>query len=107
MIGLGTSGTFEGLSEYFKSQDPNIHMVGIEPALCPVYSGGTAGVHKIGGIGPGMITDNFERARGRVDEILLVEDEVAYDWARDVTRKEGIIARRDLGGDVVGRERAC
>ena len=102
VIGLGTSGTFEGLSSYFKSMDKNIHMVGIEPALSPVYSGGKAGVHKIGGIGPGMITDNFERARSRVDEILLVEDEVAFDWARVVTRKEGIIAGPTSGATLWG-----
>lgn len=77
-------------------------MVGVEPALSPVYSGGEAGVHKIGGIGPGMITDNFERARDRVDEILLVEDEVAYDWARLVTKKEGIIAGPTSGATLWG-----
>ncbi len=102
VIGLGTSGTFEGLSKYFKDQDPNIHMVGIEPALSPVYSGGKAGVHKIGGIGPGMITDNFERARKRVDEILLVEDDVAFDFARRVTIKEGLIAGPTSGATLWG-----
>jgi cysteine synthase len=102
VIGLGTSGTFEGLSSYFKSQDETISMVGVEPALSPVYSGGKPGVHKIGGIGPGMVTDNFERARKNVDEILLVKDEVAYDWARLVTRKEGLIAGPTSGATLWG-----
>ena len=102
VIGLGTSGTFEGLSAYFKKQDKDIRMVGVEPALSPVNSGGKPGVHKIGGIGPGMITDNFERARERVDEILLVEDDIAYEWARKVTLKEGLIAGPTSGATLWG-----
>ncbi len=104
VIGLGTSGTFEGLSKFFKDKNPDIYMVGVEPAKSPVYSGGEPGVHKIGGIGPGMVTDNFDRARERVDEILLVEDEVAYEWARRVTRKEGLIAGPTCGATLWGAD---
>jgi cysteine synthase len=102
VIGLGTCGTFEGLSRYFKEQNPNIHMVGVEPAGSPVYSGGSQGEHRINGIGPGMITENFERSRDRVDEILLVEDDVAFDWARKVTLKEGVIVGPTSGVTVWG-----
>lgn len=102
VIGMGTCGTFEGLSKYFKDQDPNIHMVGIEPKKSPVNSGGEAGVHKIGGIGPGMITDNYRRSKDRVDEIMLVEDDVAFEWARTVTRKEGLIAGPTSGSTLWG-----
>jgi len=102
VIGLGTSGTFEGLSNFFKEKNPTIRMIGVEPAGSPVYSGGERGAHKIGGIGPGMITENFERARQNVDEILLCEDDTAYDWARKITRAEGLIAGPTSGATVWG-----
>ena len=52
-----------------------------EPANSPVYSGGQLGKHKIIGVGPGFITENFQRSRQNIDEIVLVEDEAAFDCA--------------------------
>jgi cysteine synthase A len=92
VIGLGTSGTVEGLSRYFKQQNPAIRIVGFEPAASPVYSGGAMGKHKLVGIGPGFVPDNFERARERVDEILLVRDDDAFAMTQRLARTEGILA---------------
>ncbi len=91
VIGLGTSGTFDGLSSYFRKKDPNIRIVGFEPALSPVYSGGKQGKHRIIGIGPGFITGNFQRSRSNLDELVLVEDETAYEWVRLIAKKEGVL----------------
>lgn len=91
VIGLGTSGTFDGLSRYFRKKDPNIRIVGFEPASSPVYSGGEQGKHKIIGIGPGFITENFQRSRSNLDELLLVEDGTAYEWVRLIAKSEGIL----------------
>jgi len=102
VIGLGTCGTFEGLSKFFKEKNPGIQMIGVEPAGSPVYSGGERGPHKIGGIGPGMITDNFERVRAHVDDILLCSDDDAYEWARLITSKEGLIAGPTSGATAWG-----
>jgi cysteine synthase A len=102
VIGMGTCGTIEGLSGFFKGKDPSIHIVGVEPAGSPVYSGGKPGEHHISGIGPGMLTENFERARDQIDEILLVEDETTFEWARRVTRKEGLIAGPTSGATLWG-----
>ena len=91
VVGLGTCGTFDGLARFFKSRNPDIRIIGFEPAASPVYSGGKQGMHKITGVGPGFITDNFKRSQQYLDEIVLVEDEAAYDCARQIARKEGII----------------
>ena len=100
VIGLGTCGTFDGLSRYFKGKDPNIRIVGFEPASSPVYSGGNQGKHAIIGIGPGFVTENFKRAKENLDEIILVEDSDAYEWTRLIARKEGLLAGVTSGASV-------
>ncbi|MCK4625752.1 MAG: cysteine synthase family protein [Phycisphaerae bacterium] len=90
VIGLGTCGTFSGLSRFFKEKDPNIRIVGFEPASSPVYSGGRQGRHKLIGIAPGFVTPNFQRSAERCDEIMLVRDEDAYEWTRRIARTEGL-----------------
>ncbi len=91
VVGLGTCGTFDGLARFFKNRNSDIRIIGFEPAASPVYSGGKQGMHKITGVGPGFITDNFKRSQQYLDEIVLVEDEAAYDCARQIARKEGVI----------------
>lgn len=92
IIGLGTSGTFEGLSAFFKSQNPDFKIIAFEPESSPVYSGGEMGKHRLIGIGPGFVTDNFERGRGRVDEIVRVPDDAAFEMTKRLARTEGILA---------------
>jgi cysteine synthase A len=92
VIGLGTSGTFDGLSSYFKKKNPLIKIIGFEPTSSPVYSGGEQGKHKIIGIGPGFITDNFKRSQKNIDELFLVDDDTAFEWARKIARLEGILS---------------
>jgi cysteine synthase A len=91
VIGLGTSGTFDGLSRFFKKKNPGIKIICFEPASSPVYSGGVQGQHKLIGIGPGFVTDNFKRSQQNMDELILVEDEDAYESARQIARKEGLL----------------
>ncbi len=92
VIGLGTSGTFEGLSRFFKETDPRVQIVGFEPAASPVYGGGKMGKHKLVGIGPGFVTDNFQRGRDRIDELVGVPDDAAFAMTRRLARTEGILA---------------
>jgi cysteine synthase A len=91
VIGLGTSGTFDGLSTYLKEKDPTIRIVGFEPRSSPVYSGGAPGKHALIGIGPGFVTDNFERSRQNMDEMVLVPDQAAFDMTREIARVEGLL----------------
>jgi len=92
VIGLGTCGTFEGLSRFFKSKNPDLRIVGFEPFTSPVYSGGDMGKHKLIGIGPGFVTDNFDRGRERMDELMLVKDDDAFEMTQRLARTEGVLA---------------
>lgn len=92
IVGLGTSGTFEGLSRYFKAQNPDIRIVAFEPASSPVYGGGKMAKHRLIGIGPGFITDNFKRGQARMDELIRVGDDEAFKMTRRLARTEGIMA---------------
>ncbi len=92
VIGLGTSGTFEGLSRYFKRQNPDIQIVAFEPASSPVYGGGQMGKHRLIGIGPGFVTENFQRGQARMDELVRVTDEDAFATTKLLARTEGVMA---------------
>ena len=91
IMGLGTSGTFEGLSTYFKSKNKNIKIITYEPEASPVYSGGKQGKHKIIGVGPGFITENFLRSKNNLDEMFHVNDETAFKWVKLIAQKEGVL----------------
>ncbi len=92
IIGLGTSGTFEGLSQFFKEQDESVQIIGFEPASSPVYSGGEMAKHRLIGIGPGFVTENFNRGRSRMDELMLVSDDDAFAMTKKLAMVEGIMA---------------
>ncbi len=100
VIGLGTCGTFEGLSRFFKRKNPDIKIIGFEPSTNSVFSGGNQGKHKIIGVGPGFVTDNFKRSHHNLDEIVLVKDEVAFECSREIARQEGIIVGPTSGASV-------
>jgi cysteine synthase A len=105
VIGLGTSGTFEGLSRFFKETAPHVRIVGFEPAGSPVYAGGEMGPHRLIGIGPGFVTENFERGRDRLDELLHVGDDEAFNMTRRLARTEGILAGVTAGAALCVAER--
>ena len=92
IIGLGTSGSFEGLSRFFRNKSPDVKIIGFEPASSPVYAGGEMGKHRLIGIGPGFVTENFERGRERIDEIVHVTDEDAFAMTKKLALTEGILA---------------
>ena len=91
VIGLGTGGTFDGLSRFMKGKNPKIKIVGFEPETSPVFAGGAQGQHKIIGVGPGFITDNFRRSQDNLDALIHVPDETAYQTTRLIALKEGLI----------------
>ena len=86
---VGTGGTITGTGEYLKSQNPNIKVVAVEPADSPVLSGGTAGPHKIQGIGAGFVPEILNT--DIYDEIMRVESGEAYRAGRMLAKKEGFL----------------
>lgn len=103
VAGIGTGGTVTGVGRYLKSRNPDIRIVGIEPADSPVLTEGKAGPHKIQGIGAGFIPDNLDR--DILDEILTVTNEEAFSAGRAVAREEGILVGISSGAAVAGAER--
>jgi len=89
VAGVGTGGTVSGAGFYLKTQNSSIRIVAVEPTDSPVLSGGQAGAHKIQGIGAGFIPDTYNPAV--VDEVMQVTNEEAYEAARLLGRKEGIL----------------
>lgn len=86
---VGTGGTITGTGGYLKSQNPKIKVVAVEPANSPVLSKGTAGAHKIQGIGAGFIPDILDTKV--YDEVITVEDEQAFSMGGLIGKKEGIL----------------
>ncbi|HPL92353.1 MAG TPA: cysteine synthase A [Treponemataceae bacterium] len=89
VCGIGTGGTITGAGGYLKSQKPSVHIVAVEPSGSPVLSGGTAGPHKIQGIGAGFVPGILDRTL--LDEIYLTDDVKAGATARRAAREEGIL----------------
>ena len=90
VAGIGTGGTITGTGRYLKEQNPNIQVVGIEPAGSAVLSGGSAGPHGLQGIGAGFIPEVLDTSV--YDEIIPVTEEDAYAAGRELGRREGILA---------------
>ena len=108
---VGTGRTITGTGEYLKSQNPNIKVVAVEPADSPVLSGGTAGPHKIQGIGAGFVPEILNT--DIYDEIIRVESGEAYRAGRMLAKKEGFLTgisrsrsqRSSHPGQAVGERR--
>ena len=98
VAGVGTGGTITGVGEYLKEQNPAVKVVAVEPASSPVLSKGTAGSHKIQGIGAGFVPEVLNTAV--YDEIIAVENEDAFAGGKLVGRKEGVLVGISSGAAV-------
>ena len=87
--GVGTGGTLTGTGRYLKEKNPDIKVVAIEPATSPVLSKGTAGSHKIQGIGAGFVPDTLDT--GIYDEVLAIENDDAFEEGRRFAVSEGVL----------------
>lgn len=89
VAGVGTGGTITGVGEYLKTKNPDIKIVGVEPSGSAILSGGKAGAHKLQGIGAGFVPKVLNE--DILDEIIAIDDDDAYDFARKLCRTEGIL----------------
>ena len=89
VAGVGTGGTVSGVAAYLKKKNPKVKIVAVEPFDSPLLSKGTAGPHKIQGIGANFVPENFNKAL--VDEILPVKSEDAFATAQQLAKTEGLL----------------
>ena len=89
VAGIGTGGTITGIGEYLKSKNPDIKIVGVEPADSPFLSEGRSGSHKLQGIGAGFIPEVLNT--GIYDELITVTTDEAYSAGREIAAREGIL----------------
>lgn len=99
VAGVGTGGTITGVGEYLKKQNPEIQIVAVEPATSPVLSKGTAGAHKIQGIGAGFVPDALNTEI--YDEIITIENDAAFEGGKEIAGTEGILVGISSGAAFV------
>ncbi len=98
VAGVGTGGTVSGVGQRLKERKKGVRIIAVEPAESPVLSGGTAGPHRIQGLGAGFVPDNFDRSV--VDQIIRVTSDDAGATARKLAHTEGIFAGISSGANL-------
>jgi cysteine synthase A len=98
VAGVGTGGTITGVGEVLKEKIGNVLVVAVEPSASPVLSGGQPGPHKIQGIGAGFVPSILNTSV--YDEVIQVENETAFEYARRLAKDEGILVGISTGANV-------
>ena len=89
IAGVGTGGTLSGVGKFLKEKNPDVKIFAVEPATSPVLSKGTAGAHKIQGIGAGFVPETLDTKI--YDEVLPIENEDAFKYGKEFSRAEGVL----------------
>ena len=100
---VGTGGTITGCGEVIRERNPAAKIVAVEPAGSPVLSGGDPGPHKIQGIGAGFVPKVLNRTL--LDRVITVTDDEAYQTAKLLAKKEGLLVGISAGANVFAAQK--
>lgn len=103
VAGIGTGGTLSGVGRFLKEKNAQIKVVGVEPFGSPLLTKGITGSHAIQGIGANFIPKNFDESF--CDEIIDIKDEDAFEFAREIARKKGIVVGISSGAAICAAAR--
>lgn len=103
VAGVGTGGTITGTTRYLRRMNPQLQAFAVEPSESPVISGGSAGSHHIQGIGAGFVPENLETSL--LNGVETVSSEEAFQWARRLSEKEGLLVGVSTGANVAAAAR--
>lgn len=98
VAGIGTGGTLSGVGRFLKEKNAQIKVVGVEPFGSPLLTKGTTGSHAIQGIGANFVPKNFDKSF--CDEIIDIKDEEAFEFARRIAHKKGIVVGISSGAAI-------
>ena len=98
VAGIGTGGTLTGVGRYLREKNPDVKLIGVEPASSPLLTKGIAGPHGLQGIGANFVPSILDTAL--YDEVITVTDEEAYEMGRELARTEGLLAGISAGAAV-------
>ena len=98
ITGVGTGGHITGVAKVLKSKFPNVKIIAVEPELSPVLSGGNPGAHPLQGIGAGFVPEILDTKL--IDEVIQVSKEEAFQYAREIAKKEGIATGISTGASL-------